>query len=643
MLVTMRAIALCLTIALAACPSEEEPRVLVQMELPREGLGQTFLSTPWPSDLMRTNDGLDLSRFPNPYGSSTLEDVLRLFVTNTGYPATGTLYFQVEGGIDEASLPQSAAASVLADSAMFLVETDTLARLPISWKQEAAGTSFVPPGTMQVQPLLGAVPRGRFALVVTADARAVSGLALAPSPEMLALSRCQPLSAEAAAAVRPGVVRAADCSPYQKLVDELGLVPENVALIQMITPADATGGLIAAAAVARELPPPSISDLQRRASSPSNRYDVYQGSAGLAQLQAGQPPFDDLDQVTGGFVLGADGRPEVQFMEDVRFILTVPRSPMPSSGYCVIINGHGTGGDYETGLGAAASKETVQAAKAGCALLTTSEPLHRNRRGYREGQEALLTFNFFNPLAGRDNWRQSAIEKVQLVTLARALSIPADISGSVEVRFDPERVSYFGHSQGGIAGALFVAVEDRIQGAFLSGAGAGFGPSIVEKVDPVAIKGAVRAVLLMPNDEDIDVFHPVIALLQSWVDPADPINYGHIWRERTGAVPHLVVSSGLIDTYTPPGCHAGLAGAFGLPLALPIAQDLPVLELLGVPAGAQVLQGNLTSKDGAPLTAGLLQYPEDGHFAVYDNEAASKAVLSFFTTLQEGVPSVSVE
>lgn len=628
----MRSLTIGLAFALGvACGPEPVP---LRMELPRDGVGQTFLSTPWPSDLMLKDGGLDLSRFPNPYGSSTLEDVLRLFVTNTGYPATGTLYFQVEGGVDEASLPASAAASLVEGSAMFLVETGSLKRIPISWKQEATGTSFLPPGTVAVQPLLGAVPRGRFALVVTADARAPSGGPLAPSAEMLALSRCEPLPVDA---------RPADCAPYQQLLADLSLAPERVALVQMITPLDAVGGLIAAADVVRALPPPIVSGLALRAQSPSSEYAVYDGSAGLAQLQAGEPPFDRLDQVSGGFVLDGNGRPEVQFIEDVRFTLTVPRRPMPASGYCVIINGHGTGGDLDSGLGDGPSAEAFQAAQAGCALLTASEPLHRTRRGYREGQEEILTFNFFNPLAGRDNWRQSAIEKVALVSLARTVSIPASVSGAGEVRFDPERVSYFGHSQGGISGALFVAVEDRIAGAFLSGAGAGLGTSIVEKVDPVAIKDAVRAVLLMPPEDDIDLFHPVIALLQSWVDPADPINYGRVWRERRGAVPHLVATSGLLDTFTPPGCHAGMAGAYGLPVARPVAQPLPVLELLGVPDGALVLEGNLESKDGAPLTAGLLQYPDDGHFAVFQNRDAQRAMLSFFTTLQAGVPSVSVE
>lgn len=630
---------------LAACGEERLP---VRFELPREGaIGTPFLATPWPSDVMITPGGtIDLARVPNPYDSSSLEDVLRVFATNTAYPATGTLYFQVDGGIDEKTLPQTPGASLATGSAMFLVEVATLRRVPIVWRHYPEATSFLPAGTVAVQPLLGAVPRGRFALVVTSNARHASGPALGPSEELLAILTCD----RVALAALPAEARKVDCAPYAQLLDDLALPAQSTALVQMVTPLDATSGLVRAAQMVRSLPAPALTRLVRRDGSPSGEYRVIEGTASIAQLQAGEAPYDVLDRddfVDGGFVLDDEGKPIVQRFEEVDFTLTIPNRTMPADGYCTIINGHGTGGDLNSGLGDGPGAEAFQAAQAGCALLTTSEPLHFGREGYVEGQEEILTFNFFNPVAGRDNWRQSAIEKVQLVSLAASgLVVPANVAGTVQdVRLDPARVSYFGHSQGGITGALFVAVEDRIQGAFLSGAGAGFQASLVEKVEPVAIKDAIKVVIGIPreSDDDIDVFHPVIALLQSWVDPADPINYGSLWRDRQGKVPHLVATSGLLDTFTPASCHAGLAASFGMPLALPIVQELPVLALLGVPAGAAVLEGNLLTVDGAPLTAGLLQYPDDGHFAVFENPAAQRAMRTFFTTLQAGVPSVRVE
>src|SRR5262249_20058756 len=149
------------------------------------------------------------------------------------------------------------------------------------------------------------------------------------------------------------------------------------------------------------------------------------------------------------------------------------------------------------------------------------------------------------------------------------------------------------HSQGGIAGALFVAVETRINGAFLSGAGAGFSASLVEKVDPVKIADVLKTVLLMPDTETVDRLHPVLTLLQTFVDPADPINYGDLWRLRTGRVPDLVMTSGLKDTFTPPRCHGALAAAYGLPLVAPVSADVPVLDLLGLKTAPATLQDNL--------------------------------------------------
>ena len=55
--------------------------------------------------------------------------------------------------------------------------------------------------------------------------------------------------------------------------------------------------------------------------------------------------------------------------------------------YCSFpVNGHGTGGDLNSGLGDGPSAEAFQVAQAGCALLSTSEPLHNGREGYRAGQ-----------------------------------------------------------------------------------------------------------------------------------------------------------------------------------------------------------------------------------------------------------------
>ncbi|HEY1098383.1 MAG TPA: hypothetical protein VGF99_05630, partial [Myxococcota bacterium] len=400
-----------------------------------------------------------------------------------------------------------------------------------------------------------------------------------------------------------------------------------------------TAGLVVAAEVAKAYTP-TVSDVVQRADDAGLPYLIFDGTITIAAFQAGAAPFTTNDGVVGGFVLDDDGKPIVQREELVPFVLTVPRGSMPAAGWPVAVYGHGTGGDLESGLGRDEGAESVRLAAAGTAMLAISEPLHRTRLGHRAGNEEVLTFNFFNPYAGRDNWRQSALEKVQQVTALQTMSVTGN--DDVEHHFDVDNISYFGHSQGGIVGGLFVAIEDRITGAFLSGAGAGLAPSLIEKTEPIVIANVLKLALSIPDDEVIDTFHPVPSLLQTFVDPADPLNYGPLWRHRSGRrTPHLLMTSGLLDTFTPPRNHGGMAAAYGLPLAAPVAVDVPVLGLLGIDDIGGTIDGDLRTDDDAPLTAAMVQYPNDGHFAVFNNPAARALLTEFFTSLvADDVPVV---
>lgn len=618
----------------AGCADPPEPaRAPVSFALPTAARS-AFLDVPFPSDVMVLPDGrLDLSTFPNPFGSATLEEFLTIFATAPGYAATSTLYFHVAGGVDETTLPASPEASVGKDSGLFVVELEGPTagrRLPIEWKHYGEGTSFLPPGTVAVNLLLGAVPQGRFALVATSTVHRADGLPLGPGPGLRALIDCE---------IPADVDRDVDCGPAQQVKGDLGVEAYDLALVQSVTPQKSTAGLVAAAEVARAYAP-TISNVTQRADDARLPYLVFDGTISIAVFQAGDAPYDDDDGVTGGFVFDDAGKPVVQLEEPVPFVLTVPRGAAPTTGWPVVINGHGTGGDLESGLGSSQGAEAVRIAAAGQAMFAISEPLHRTRFGYREGQEETATFNFFNPLAGRDNWRQSALEKVQQVTAMATLRVTG--RDDVEHRFDKDNIAYFGHSQGGIVGALFVGVEDRITGALLSGAGAGLAPSLVEKTDPIVIAEVLKLVLSIPAEEEVDTFHPVPALLQTFVDPADPLNYGPLWRHRSGRrTPHLLATSGLVDTFTPPRNHGGLAAAFGLPLAAPVALEWPVLQILGIADVGDVVDGDLRTDDDEPLTAAMVQYPADGHFAVFENATAMAVFTDFFASLvRDGVPIV---
>jgi len=610
-----------------------DSRAEVRFEIPRERF-YDFLSLPWPEDTLRTADGLDLSAFPNPYETGLLDDYVGLFASAPGYASSGALYFAVDGGVDEASLPATPRDSIQRDSTMFLIElARPHQRLPIEWKTYPEGTSFLPPGSVAVLPLVGAIVRGPAALVVTADARALDGRRLGPSSDLLALLGCRPLE---------GVERMPDCAPYQRLASDIGLAPDAIALVQKFTPAVATDELLRAYEQLVAAPPPAVLDLTAAANEPSPLYALFTGTVELAQFQQGSPPHNDFDGASGGFLIDGAGVPVVQRTEDVQFALTVPLGEEPESGWPIVVYGHGTGGSLFTGVGHGPSSEAYQLARAGCAMLSISEPLQEGRAGYTEAGVGLNTFNFLNPMAGRDYWRKSTLEKVQLISVARNLAIPATVAGRA-VRFDPEQVHYFGHSQGGIVGAILLGVEQRIGGAFLSGAGGGFASSIIEKTEPVDLSEVLRSLVGLPDEEPVDRFHLIPNLMQIWVEPLEPLNYAALWRERVeGHRPHVVMSSGLMDLDTPPRTHAGLATVFGLQTVEPVALHLDVAELQGITPVPGPAVGNQQGIAGEPLTAGLLQYPDDGHFAVFYNPDAQEAYRLFFETIQSGAPTARV-
>ena len=189
----------------------------------------------------------------------------------------------------------------------------------------------------------------------------------------------------------------------------------------------------------------------------------------------------------------------------------------------------------------------------GCAAISISQPLHRTRAGFRDGAVELLTFNFLNPPAGTGNWRQSALESVALLHSLASFEVPANVSATGRViRLRGDARLFFGHSQGGITGAIMAGVEPQLDVAVLSGAGGGFGESNLDKTDPVVIREIIRLLINLPAQEPLDEFHPIIALLQLLADVLEPLNAARRYYAPERKPPNMLIYSGLLDTFTPP-------------------------------------------------------------------------------------------
>ena len=176
--------------------------------------------------------------------------------------------------------------------------------------------------------------------------------------------------------------------------------------------------------------------------------------------------------------------------------------------------------------------------------------------------------------------------------------------------FDPDKVAFFGHSQGSTSGELAMALSDAARAAVFSGAGAYLTASLLDKTMPVNISAGMAFLI----GEPLDAEHPVMTIFQSFFDRSDPLSYNPLIITRPPApIPskHVYMSWGKGDTYTPRSTLEANARSLGVP---PVG---PLIEAYGVDPIARPVTLNQAGGDGVMRTGGVFQYQPggyDGHF-----------------------------
>jgi predicted esterase len=323
-----------------------------------------------------------------------------------------------------------------------------------------------------------------------------------------------------------------------------------------------------------------------------------------------------------------------RYEEDIEFALTVPPGPMPSTGWPIAIYAHGTGGDADSFI----TDGTARALAAQGVACLGFDQLFNGARTIPGGTPESQFFNFANPFAARSNNRQAAIDLVQAGRFVRGLTISPTVSGGQEQRFDGEHVMFYGHSQGGLNGPLWLSTPRGPAAAVLSGAGGWLSLSLVLKTEPINIPGVVAGLLSIPRDE-LTPLHPAITMAQMIADPADPVHYARfiIDEPRADGQPkHVFMTQGFIDRYTPPPAIAALATSMGLPLVEPVLHPEVAAPIPDWPRVRAPFARNLAM--GAS-TGGWSQYDapgrSDGHFVIFNVPEATLRAARFLATYAE--------
>jgi predicted esterase len=599
--------------------------VTAYFAVPGSTAGDDFYALPFPNDVWRRDDGgLDLSQFPtNSVIAQTVRDIAERDLD--GFGKNAAIFARFSGPLDLASLP-SPVESMQEDASVYLVDVDPDSpdrgtRVPIIATFRAEGTQTIGPNRLVVRPYPGfpLADGTTYALVITNRlASADGGDVLAQSDWSALASKSPPAKLAHARSVYAPLFAWLDEPGGDDRVDVVSAAVFTTQHATRIVPAIRNAVYGTPAPVARDVMLVEV----------GGAFTIFSGNYDAPNLQAGTPPYLSSG---GEIVVGADGAAVVQRSETMRFALTVPNVAIPARGLPICIYQHGTGGDWKSFIDDGTAQRL---AEQGIAVISTDQVLHGPRNP--DGTDPSISFfNFNNPVAARDNPLQGAADAWSLMRLALGLSIQ---DGARTIRFDPDRVFFFGHSQGGLTGPGFVAFEPTLKGAVLSGTGGIFYLSALNKTEPVSFPDLIETLI---RDTPVDDDNPTLALAQMAVERSDTINYAPFMARMPRTAPdgtplaprNIFHTEGFTDHYTPNKAIEAFATALGGDLVeLPDAVQLEGLTLRGRAIVAAPITGNL---GGATVVTA--QYKQagasDGHFVVFDVAAARKQSSKFLGTL----------
>ena len=588
-----------------------------------------FFDRPYPSDLRLTADGTpDLSGFPNPQNVPVVEAARTIAREHPGFPVVPVTFFRftkpVASGDPEKVIAADPASPVL------LVDVDPSSPDRGSLYPVVAASLepdlYTPDGAFAVAPRPGIVLHGhrRYGVVVRRQLGDATGAPLGVTKPM----------ADLAAGIAPGGTDGeATRSLYAPLFETLktlGVPASDVAAATVFTTGDVVEELAALSSKLVQNYPVQIQHLALDP-TPNDRVCMLKGTIDYPQFQAGKPPFD----TEGLFQKGDGGLPKKQRIETAPVAITLPKTEMQKGGFPLVVYFHGSGGSSDDILNAGPSHS-----KEGPNDPGTGPAYHHAPHGFADAGSALPVnpdrlpgaattayLNVNNIAAMRDTFRQGVVEQHMFIEALRTLTIdPALISacsgaptlpaGETSFHFDADKLVAQGQSMGGMYTNLIGATEPRIRAVVPTGAG-GFWSYFILKTSLIPNLPGILGVLFRTHAK-LTFLHPVLALLETGLEPSDPMVYTPRLARRhlqNHPVRPVYEPVGKGDEYFPIAIYDAMALAYGHKQAgdavWPSMQEALGLEGLSGILGYPV-KNDLKAEDGTAYTGAVVQYEGDG-------------------------------
>ncbi len=634
----MRRAPLLAALLLLACTAEEESFDAERTQaMSAATVTGDYFSFPWPDDRRLDPRGYFLgSEFPNPHQGGIF-DVIRRKSDGLahGWSLAAPIYLPFSRTLDTASLPTDPAAFMRDDAPFFLVPlVNTTAaygrRVPLEWGYEESPTAWLPGHVLVVRPVRGFVmaPNSTYALVVTTRVKDAAGRSIGPDRAFFDATRGD----------GELVGDRAHYAPLATYLARESIPVSSVAGAAVFTTQDGLGELRRLRDWLEAQPAPKAGKIERDGIAAPEGTTLVRTSYDAPNFVHGLPVYSTDG---GEFRYDADDQPIPARMESMRLSICLPKGPMPDKGFPVVFVSHGTGGDWRSYV---ADKTCERLAAKGIASFGIDNVIHGPRKGTATDCFGMSPedcwLNPINPVASRNLLRQAALDHISLRRLVEGLVVPMTVAGGdTDVRFDLTHFGFFGHSQGGLTGALYLAIDKKAAGGMLSGAGGHLTTTVLERQDTNGLASSFRELIeqLVFNmkDEHLSQLHPASAFLQLMADVADPLVYADGWLVRPeGRRKHLLLINGMKDPNTPAACSVAYAANGGVPPQAEGYQRDTVLELAGLSPVSGPVRLNIPESGTLPaVTAAYLQFPEGDHFPAFDDERAVNAWVRFFDTL----------
>ena len=589
--------------------------------------GDGFYRFPWPSDARLTALGTpDLSDFPNIENPLLESYQNEIEARVDGFSTMPVAYITLDKVIRSTSLPQINT-TLNADSAIQMIDLSAERcgeRIAVETTFNEEGDIFLEDNLLMIAPAIGRVlrPSTPYAVVVLDTLGEAEGKRL-ERPARFAQALADDAGSDAVSA---------SLAPLRECLPQTGLDADDIAVATVFTTQDPIGetrALRDAVMDPTKIETRAIQSWMLDADwSRDGHARTYTGTFETPIFQDGDTPYRDRG---GALIFDDQGEPVVQRWEEVPMALTLP-DPLPEGPIPVLVFIDGTGWNRWTHIG---DNWTDAALAQGFAIASFMPQFHGGRADFT-GDTDISTFNFFNPPAGRSNFRQQAAETSYFVRVIREQI--AGMPGLPTLATD--QLVYGGHSQGALCGAIVASIETEYKAYVLNGLSAYLTLTILERKDPADYEALLKATFRIRADRDLDRFYPLLQVAQLGAESVDTHNYVPYWKGWEGNPDgnHVFVINGLTDhTSAPRGMDQLTITADLTPMTSTSWEPDPY-QLWGMSPIAPPVQGNSASTNEKALTLATYLDVNTGHFTIYQRRATRDLSMSFWSTSLDGVP-----